>query len=152
MLRCGERIMECAYVQRSEEDAKVLDVVPKMSKCQSFWEMLMILIGLEVWGGQLVHQQLSIIGDNTGALQNALELKGSGVMLAVAREIAWRRERRGWSYRVGHIPAEFNTIADALSRLFDEPALPFPRKVLQHAVCRSAPKVADLWRAVAFAK
>ena len=71
-------------------------------------------------------------------------------MAAVAREIAWRQQRRGWAFRVGHIPAERNTIADALSRQFDNPTVAFPRVALRGASERAAPPVGDLWRTLAF--
>ena len=91
-----------------------------------------------------------MVGDNTGSLQNALDLKGSGVMAAVAREIAWRRERREWKFAVGHIPSERNTVPDALSRQHEVPPLPFPHHALRQAHFRKPPVVADLWCAVAF--
>ena len=56
-------------------------------------------------------------GDNIGALTGALNLVGRGAMLKVAQEIAWRKVRQEWHYRVAHVPTERNTIADALSRL-----------------------------------
>ena len=83
------------------------------------------LLCLVAWGHLFHTEVLAVVGDNTGAMQNTLDLKGRGVMLAVAREIAWRRERFGWKYKVGHIPSEYNTIPDALSRLGDSPPSPF---------------------------
>ena len=73
-------------------------------------------------------------------------------MAAVAREIAWRQQRRGWAFRVGHLPAERNTVADALSRLHDSPAIPFPEVALRGATQCTAPRVGELWQTVAFPK
>ena len=70
------------------ENIDHLKVEPGQSKHQTFWEILTILLSLELWGDHFVHEEVAILGDNTGALQNVLDLKGRGPMLAVAREIA----------------------------------------------------------------
>ena len=59
---------------------------------------------------------MAILGDNISALQCAVTLKGKRALTAVSRELGWRRIRQGWWYAVGHIPAEDNHLADALSR------------------------------------
>ena len=59
---------------------------------------------------------LALLGDNIAALQLALSLKGKGALNTISREIAWRRCRHGWHYSVGHLAAEDNSLADALSR------------------------------------
>ena len=51
-------------------------------------------------------------GDNTGALQDALRLRGKGSLNHVAREFAWRRAAYAWE-----LESELNVRADALSRL-----------------------------------
>ena len=135
---------------RQDGDAAVLGVTPGNSKYQSFWEMVTLLLCLVVWGHYFHTEVVAVVGDNTGAMQNALDLKGRGVMLAVAREIAWRKERFGWMYTVGHIPSEYNTVPDALSRLHDSPPSAFPREALCRAAPCHVPAVANLWKAVAF--
>ena len=189
VLRLAGCIKEFVHVQWHDEEVRALGVTVGDSKFQSFWEFLMVLVALVVWGDQFVDEEVGLIGDSTSALQDALHLKGlssegscgftvslshsilkfhflwgpveatnSGrwpgrsVMAAVAREIAWRQQRRGWAFRVGHIPAERNTIADALSRLHDTPALPFPAAALRGASERRAPRIGDLWRTLAFPK
>ena len=75
-----------------------------------------------------------------------LDLKGKGSELAVAREVAWRKARRGWEYALGHLPTEKNNIADALSRLAESPES-YPHVALKNAKRVSAPLVGQLWKA-----
>ena len=150
ILRMAEQIVAYTFIEWQPQDASVLGVAPHDSAHQSFWEMVMLLVCLDLWGDDFKHEELALVGDNTGSLQNALDLKGSGAMAAVAREIAWRKERRGWVYSVGHIPSERNTVPDALSRQHEVPARPFPHHALRQAHFRKPPVVADLWVAVAF--
>ena len=116
------------------------------SKFQTFWEILTMLLALEQWGDNFLHEEVAVLGDNTGALQNVLDLKGRGPMLAVAREIAWRKARRGWEYRLGHLPSERNNVSDALSRLHENPDA-YPHVALKDARRVSAPDVMKLWKA-----
>ena len=150
VLRLRQRIVAYTYVAWQPDDASALGVAPGDSAFQSFWEMAMILVCLELWGDDFKHESLAVVGDNTGALQNALDLQGSGVMAAVAREISWRRERRMWSYVVGHIPSERNTVPDALSRQHEVPPIEFPHHALRHAHFRKPPVLGELWCALAF--
>ena len=53
----------------------------------------------------------------------ALAMKGSGILAAICREIAWRVARFRWAYAVAHLPAENNKVADRMSRIRD-PSLP----------------------------
>ena len=103
-----------------------LAVEPGLPKHQTFWEMLMVLVVLMVWGDAYPSEQLRILGDNTGALQTSLDLKGRGPLLAISREISWRKARRNWSFRVGHLPSENNGVADQLSRMDAPEALKLP--------------------------
>ena len=123
-----------------------LGISPGDSAHQTFWEILTILMALEQWGDNFIHEEVAILGDNTGALQNILDLKGKGHQLAVAREVAWRKARRGWEYALGHLPTEKNNIADALSRLAESPDS-FPHVALKNAKRVNPPSVAQLWKA-----
>ena len=89
---------------------------------------------------------LQVVGDNTGALNAALHLKGSGPMLAISRELAWRKARRRWSYVLGHISTEDNGVPDALSRLQDPSPSVFPTAALRGAECMVCPALHDLWK------
>ena len=110
---------------------------------QSFWEMLTCGLALSMWASD--KEALAVLGDNTASLQDALDLKGSRCMLAVAREIAWRQGRRGWLFAVGHLAAEFNTAADALSRLEAPDPSPLPPEVQGARRLHLAP-VASYWQ------
>jgi len=101
---------------------------------------------LVLWGDQFCHEALQVVGDNVGALNNALSLKGSGPMLAISRELAWRRARRQWRYVVGHIATESNDVPDKLSRHFDPRPAPFPAAALAQAVHREFLDVSTLWK------
>ena len=85
-------------------------------------------------------------GDNTSALQNALKLAGRREMVAVAREVAWRQIRSSWAFKVGHLPAEPNIFADALSRRFAPAPVKLPR-CLARAIERQALEPMQVWRA-----
>ena len=69
-----------------------------------------------VWQDRFREGTILIIGDNIPSLQNTLDLKGRGPLLAISREIAWRKARHSWHYSVGHLPPEHNTAPDTLSR------------------------------------
>lgn len=47
-------------------------------------------------------------------------------MAAIAREIAWRRARYNWQYMIGHLAAEHNMEADAISKLSAPDRLAIP--------------------------
>ena len=116
-------------------------------KHQSVWEFLALMICLILWCGRFEGKSVAVLGDNTGALQDALALTGSGDMLAVAKEIAWRQSRAGWLFRVGHLPSEHNLLADALPRLAAPEHVLLPHEALRGAVSRAAPDAMALWRA-----
>ena len=112
---------------------------------QTFWEFLTIALAICTFGSSFVVESLAVLCDNTAALQSALDLKGSGVNLAIARELAWRKARGRWAFTPGHLPAEQNTMADAISRLAapDSKALPFE---LQQVPCAEALQPEQLWK------
>ena len=123
-----------------------LQVVPGDSKFQSFWEFLTLLLALILWGDAYTEESLTVLGDNSSALQNALKLAGRREMVAVAREVAWRQVRGNWAFKVGHLPAEQNLFSDASSRR----SAPSPEKLPQFlvkAIERQAPEPMQVWRA-----
>ena len=89
---------------------------------------------------------LTIVGDNTGSLQDALSLKGTGALNTLAMELSWRKARRGWHFQVGHLPSEANDIADALSRLSEGYELP---PELRTAKSLNAPSLHGFFRTLA---
>ena len=76
ILRRKGAILEYVFLQWRDRDVKALGVTVGDSKCQSFWEFLMVLIALIVWGDRFVEEEVAVIGDSTSALQDALQLKG----------------------------------------------------------------------------
>ena len=103
-------------------------------------------MSLVLWGDKFNQESLQVVGDNVGALSSALTLKGAGPMMAISRELAWRRARRQWKYVVGHIASESNTIPDALSRQYDPRPATFPSAALAQAVRGACPDIATLWK------
>ena len=145
VLRCGHQIVEYYTMAWTKSVAKHLGVVPGLPKYQTFWEFLTLLLSLCLWANDFQNHQLAVVGDNTGALANALQLKGKGILAAVAREIAWRKERLGWSFAVGHVPTELNIVADALSRQHEVHPPPFPSEALRAAKQRTI-NTEGLWK------
>ena len=100
-------------------------------------------MALSLWGSWFTAEAVAVLGDNTSALQNALDCKGKGVLRAIAR----RRARFEWRFEVGHLPSEANTLADALSRLHDPSPAAFPTAALRDATRCDAPSLKQFWRA-----
>jgi hypothetical protein len=112
---------------------------------QSFWEFLTIALALTLWGPGFIKEPLAVLSDSTSALQDALDLKGKKEMLAVAQELSWRQARGRWWYEVGHLPAEQNDDADALSRLAAPERKTLPAS-LRNATERQGPEAEDFWK------
>lgn len=129
-------------------EAEHLHVVINDTRHQTFWEFATLLLCLVTWGNRFTDYSLAVLGDNTGSLQNALALKGRGALLAIAREVSWRQARHQWSFTVGHLPSEVNTVADALSRVADPSGKTgWPKLALAGAEVVSPPRLFDIWRA-----
>ena len=145
-MRYGADIKQHFSCQWTVKDASHLGIKIGEPAGQTFWEYATLLIGLAIWGSQFTVESLAVLGDNTGSLQDALHLKGRGALLALSRELSWRRARYGWRFAVGHVPSEYNDVADALSRLGAVPPKPFPAYVLKSAEEVTAPSLESLWR------
>ena len=105
-----------------------------------------MLLALILWCDDFTMQALTVLGDSTSALQDALNLAGRHDMVCIAREVAWRQIIGGWQFKVGHLPAEHNLVSDALSRRFSPDPLPLPRS-LASATERRALDPMQAWRA-----
>ena len=117
ILRLGSDIKEYLHHSWAAEDLPAsLNIVVGESSCQSFFELLTIALALNHWGSRFVSAHCTVIGDNTGSLQNVLDQSGSRLQLAVAKELAWRRARRQWQFAVAHLPSEANVLPVTLSR------------------------------------
>ena len=136
---------EYFYKKWQTDAVKHLGVWTDDPKHQTFWEFLMVLLVLVRWGCHFVHEEVAILGDNTAALQSLLNLKGKGAMMAIAREVAWRRARERWAFVVGHLPSEHNVVADALSRRYGPDPVPIP-SCLHNATEVTSPSVRLVWK------
>ena len=103
----------------------LLKVEAGLPKYQALWECVTLFLRLVSWGSWATEVPIMILGDNVGALQHAIALKGKGHMLIVAREKAWRQARVSWKFDVSHFPNECNHDADALSRISAPEPAPF---------------------------
>ena len=127
----------------SAADVAHLGVQVGLPKWQNFWEYLTAAIATCRWATS--KRCLALLGDNTASLECTLQLKGSGPMLAIARELAWRKGRRGLLVAAGHLPKGANQVADALSRLEAPDAAPFPAE-LASATRIELPPLALFWQ------
>ena len=69
---------------------------------QTFFEVLALVLAVELWCRGT--QSTLILGDNTSALQEALDLKGKGVHASLAHILAVMRCSRSLALAVGHLP------------------------------------------------
>ena len=111
---------------------------------QTFFELLAIALALDLWGDWFQREPCAVIGDNTASLTNLLKQSGRGPQLHAARELSWRRARRGWLLSAGHLPTEGNKVPDLLSRLGEGAA--FPAAELASAIESHFPPLGQFWR------
>ena len=145
ILRQGNDIREFWTTAWDQRDFAHLDVRIGEPSAQCFLEFLALFVCLELWADRFSGERLQVVGDNIGALEAALQLKGAGPMLAISRELAWRKARRRWTFMVGHISTEANYVPDALSRLHDPEPAQLASKVLAGARQVLCPSVQGLW-------
>ena len=120
------------------------DVEVGQPASQTYFEILAALLALELWCGSTT--PTAILGDNTAALQELLDLKGSAAHGDLAQALAILRCSRSLELTVGHLPSESNVLADALSRLAapgSPAAWPFGPDV--NVIVDSALQPSDLW-------
>jgi len=142
--RRGDRYLDYVVLEWNVSMVPGLAVEPGLPKYQTFWEFIMVLVALLCWGDSFPQEQLHILGDNTEALQTALDLKGRGPMLAISRELSWRKARRKWEFKVGHLPSERNGVADQLSRMAGPDAQTLPHS-LKYAARLPPPDLSQVW-------
>ena len=131
----------------NNRDAAHLQVRTALPAHQTFWEALSLLISMMVWKAHFKDGNVVlVIGDNVPSLQNTLDLKGKRSLMAISREIAWRRARFGWQYDVGHLPSEHNIAPDCLSRQAGPDPKPWPSAELAGAVDILPPAIVDIWK------
>jgi hypothetical protein len=101
----------------SADTAPHLEPVIGSHRWQTWYEFLTVALALTTWGDNYVNEGIDVLSDNSGALTDALHLKGTPAMLPISRELAWRKATRRWLFRVAHLPAEHNDEADTISRV-----------------------------------
>ena len=116
-----------------------------VSASQTYLEVLAMILAVEKWCSAA--GTTAVFGDNQGALQEALDLKGRGCQDQLAQLLAVLRYARSLDLVVAHLPTESNDEADALSRQagpqHERKPWPFP---LDRGVRRVAPiGLRDLW-------
>ena len=122
-------------------------IKPGRPRDQAFFEGCALLCAMLSWCIPHRDTGLRILGDATGAMEALLHLKGKGQLNHVARELAWRRVKYGWCFRLGHVPSEFNNLADCLSRMYSPSAVELPLScIAAHQV--SEPDWVGMWRAL----
>ena len=120
------------------------------SSCsQTSFEVLALVLAVELWcqpGLPTV-----ILGDNLGALQEALDLRGKRLHRPLAQALAVLRSRRSLDITVAHLPSESNTAADALSRLTapGSEAKSWPFSACGSVQAVNSMKLSDLWSLLA---
>ena len=147
VLRHGKVMVEYfALTWQVEDFPKSISVQLGTSSSQSFLELLTVALALAHWGSEFVREPCTVLGDNTGSLENLLQQKGKGLQQIIARELAWRRARYGWLFSAAHVPSEANKVPDALSRL--ALGASFPAKELAGAREAQLKPVRKFWRCV----
>ena len=106
------RYFSCVWEASDFDDR---DVKIGCSASQTYFEVLVLVLAIELWGRTL--RPTVVLGDNVPALQEALTLKGRGLHGELAQALAVLVVSRSLAITVGHLPTEANTAADALSRL-----------------------------------
>ena len=96
-------------------EASKLGLEVGQSSSQTAFECLALLFAVMLWARP--SQATLLLGDNLGALQECLAVRGRGQQLRIAQQLAVLRARRTLRLWVAHLPNEANTVADALSRL-----------------------------------
>ena len=114
VLYVQDRPVRCFTCTWAAEDFGNMDVEIGSPASQTFFEVLVLVLAVELWAEE--GQSSAILGDNTGALQEALDLKGRGVHTKLAQALSIIIVSRSLSLSVGHLPSEANTAADSLSR------------------------------------
>ena len=146
MLVKNNKVLSFLHKRWAHEDEVKIGATIGKPHGQTSWELFALLLVLLLWGSVEPGRSLAILGDNVGSLQTAITFKSTSSLRAVCKELALHQAVNRWKYSVGHIPTEYNTIADALSRLKDgEDSSSI--HVLSSGEQVVAPSVGEFWRA-----
>jgi hypothetical protein len=133
-------------------DDVILGVRHGCHESQQTLEFLGILVALRLWLAPSSDHtrrrvQLTVRGDNTGALSLTNKLRPKGPKMAIiAREVALVLASLSFPPRVHHTPGVAHVLADALSRVTTEDAKIFTEHpALKNAVRRYPPTRNRSW-------
>ena len=137
--------VRCFACTWKAKDFTGLDVEIGNPASQTFFEVCAAVLAIDLWCVSTAPTM--VVGDNTAALQEVLNLKGSKVHERLAQALAIIRCARTLTLSVAHLPSESNTLADALSRQAD-PSDPHPWPFADDAaVMRDTPlRPSALWK------
>ena len=102
-----------------------------------------LVLAIELWCGNA--QPTIVLGDNTAALQEALDLKGKGPNARLSQTLAVLRCSRSLVLAVAHLPSEANLAADALSRQSERPRPFWPFEPHQGVIEDTPLRPSVLW-------
>ena len=144
MLFEGDVPTRCFSCKWDQAEFVGRDVEVGQPASQTYFEILAALLALELWCSSTT--PTALLGDNTAALQELLDLKGSSAHGELAQALAILRCSRSLELTVGHLPSESNVLADALSRLA-APGAPaaWPFTPEMNVIVDSALRPSDLW-------
>ena len=108
------RPVRCFCCTWRSEDFGDLQVEVGSSAWQTFFEVLVLVLAVELWAQGC--RPTVVLGDNVAALQEALSLKGKGVHAPLSQALSVLLVSRSLRLAVGHLPSEANDAADSLSR------------------------------------
>ena len=151
LLKIGGYPAEYFEVTWKAGDARHLGIRIGEPAGQTTWELATLVLALVAWATRFRLEGLAVLGDNTAALEVAINLRSCAALGPLTRELAWRKVRLGWRFSTGHLPAELNGTADALSRTSapdDAEKKSFPSVALRGAHRIPAPVLAELWTVV----
>ena len=101
----------CGAWQPADFEGKGVEVGSSAS--QTFFEVLVLVIAVELWGDGT--RPAAVLGDNVEALQEALSRKGKGELAPLSQALSVLLVARSLRLSAGHLPSEANEPADTLS-------------------------------------
>ena len=118
--------MQWMAIRWNETDTNFLRAIPGEAAWQAEWELLAILIAVDVWLPEVAGRTTAVIQtDATAALFNVKTLSGkTPAMNALTAEIALRLESVGVETAPEHLSGILNYECDALSREAQGAAVP----------------------------
>ena len=139
-----DRPTRCFAIVWVPADFAGMDVEIGSPAAQTFFEVVVLVLAVELWADGV--RPAAILGDSVSALQEVVSLKGKGLHAPVSQALSRLMVSRSLSLTVGHLPAEANTAADALSRQAESKnPKPWPFRRGQEVQVDEAVRPSTLW-------